>query len=141
VRLLTFYFHFNESDFTKRMKLFALVFFAVTLAANVESKYYKLINLNGRCLNGNANWWSSELYQSDCGIHTIPWSYNTPNESQDRHICDGKKCIASPQNSAGNAWLIRWGWLNEAGQRFTLKMTHTIPAISALSTITENAFR
>lgn len=103
------------------MKLFALFLFAFTFTVNVEGKSYQLKNLNGRCLNGSPNWLSTEIFQSACDLHTTPWSYNEPNGSKDRHICDGQKCIASPQNSGGNAWLIRWGWSNEAGHRFTFK--------------------
>jgi len=83
--------------------------------------------LNGKCLDVKRKFGISrgnELIQSShCSRLISKWNWNYNNQvAPDRHICHVfYGCVASPQNYGGNTLLIKWGWLNEAGQRFTFK--------------------
>ncbi len=86
----------------------------------VSSQGQSLVNRNGKCLDISIV--SNQLIQSTCSRIFTTWYYDNLT-AKDRHICRTylENCVASPMNSGGNTNLIKWGWKNEAGQRFTFK--------------------
>lgn len=76
-----------------------------------------LVNKNGKCLTPSVG--LIHFVQSTCTTSHV-WNYN--NElAKDRHLCHVYGCAASPSNYAGNTLMIKWDWVNEKGQRFTLQ--------------------
>lgn len=102
-----------------------LVVFVLFFTDAKAQQYRELVNPYGKCIFAIRGLFGmdGQLVQNRCGTSSTRWSYNNPAlKSQDRHICDKNgDCVAARGNSGSNVWLIKWGWRNEAGQRFTWK--------------------
>jgi hypothetical protein len=88
------------------------------------------VNANDKCVSSasnSANWgnlWNPLIAYSCNNEQGQIWSYTNIRQiggTTYGHLCNQwGPCIASPANSADNTVVIQWGYVDEAGQRFTI---------------------